>query len=125
MNRLITERQEQIYRMRHHDFGGMSTKEVAAVLGIEVQCVNLHMRKMKKVASQLFPILTHRQLEVYKLYVEMNLSGNAVSELLGIARPTIQSKLDEIKRKGLHIPKRAKRIVRYSCWMDSEVKQKF
>lgn len=125
MERLITERQEQIYRMRHHDFGGMSTKQVATMLGVEVQCINLHMREMKKVAPQLFPILTCRQLEVYKLYVEMNLSGNAVSELLSIARPTVQSKLDEIKRKGLHVPKRAKRIVRYSCWMDSKVIRKF
>jgi biotin operon repressor len=111
--------------MRHHDFSGIATKQVAAMLGVEVQCVNNHMRQMKKIAPQLFPILTRRQSEVYELYVEMNLSGNAVSELLGIARPTVQSKLDEIKRKGLHVPKRAKRIVRYSCWMDSKVTYKF
>ena len=125
MKRLITQRQEQIYRLRHHDFAGLTTKQVAAILGIHPKNVSCQMRAMQKIAPQLFPILTRRQLEVYKLYVERNLSGNAVGELLGIARSTVQSKLDEIKRKGLHIPRREKSSVHYEPWMDSYMKRKF
>lgn len=126
MKRLITERQEQIFRLRHHDFGGMSTKQVATMLGVSLKCINSHMRQMKKIAPQLFPILTQRQMDVYILYEEMGMTHPEVEKHLGMSVGTSGATVFYIRKKGMFLqPDCLHRVDTYSSWMDSKITRKF
>jgi len=126
MTRHITHRQEQIYRLRHHDFGGMSTKQVAAMLGVTPKCINSHMREMKKIAPQLFPILTQRQMDVYILYEKMGMTHPEVEKHLGMSAGTSGATVWYMRRKGMFLqPDCIHRVDTYSSWMDSKIRYKF
>ena len=126
MERLITEYQEQIYRMRHHDFGGMSTKQVAVKLGVTPKCINSHMRRMQKIAPQLFPILTKRQMDVYILREVMGMTYVEINKYLGISWQTAARTVWYMREKGMYLqPDCLHRVDRYSSWMDSKVTHKF
>ena len=126
MNRLITERQEQIYQLRHHDFAGLTTKQVATMLSITPQCVNRDMKKMKKIAPQLFPILTSKQMNVYVLREMLGMTYQEISKYLGITWQTAACTVYYMRKKGMYLqPDCIHRVNTYSPWMDSKVKQKF
>lgn len=121
--RLITERQEQIYRMRHHDFGGMTTKQVATELGVKPRVIRKHMQKMKSIAPQLFPILAKRQAEVLRLW--LSLSPQEMGLYLNIEVMTVYGILRDLRNMGVLIPGERHRPKRYADWMDFWIKQKF
>ncbi len=126
MKRLITERQEQIYRMRHHDFGGMTTEQVAAIFNVTPKCINSHMRQMKKIAPQLFPILTERQMDVYVLREVIGMTHPEVEKYLGMSAGTSGATVWCIRKKGMYFqPDVLHRVDTYSPWMDSKVTRKF
>jgi DNA-binding MarR family transcriptional regulator len=111
--------------MLHHAFDGLTTKQAASKLGLTPACVTHHMRQMKKIAPQLFPILTKKQADVYYLYVH---AGNAISDIakaLGITTYIVKNRIYEMRRKGMFIPWMQGKRMRYQPWMDSEVKLKF
>lgn len=58
-DRLITERQEQIYRLCHPDFYNLSHKHAGMLLGISAITVYRELQRMKKKCPALFP-LYHR-----------------------------------------------------------------
>ncbi|MCK5615773.1 hypothetical protein KAR91_78645 [Candidatus Pacearchaeota archaeon] len=126
MTRHITHRQEQIYRMRHHDFAGLTTKQVAAMLGITVQCVTMCMRRMKKIAPQLFPIFTRLQAEIYSLFVCAGLEQKVIGKMLGISEKSVSTMLRRLRNNGIDVPLRQrKERVRYAEWMSSKIVHKF
>ncbi len=104
MNRAITKRQEQVYRMRHHDFGGMSSEATAKALGVGMRVVRKHMLRLKHVAPQLFPILTQRQALIYRLYVEKGLFMADIASALGIVTSTVSDHICKMRKKGMLIP---------------------
>lgn len=104
--RLITHRQEQIYRMRHHDFDGLSTKQVAIKLGIHSKNVSCQMFAMQKIAPQLFPILTKRQADIYHMFINIGLKQKDIARLLGISKSCIGVLIHRMKHKGMYIPRR-------------------
>ena len=124
MKRFITERQEEIYRMRHHDFGGMSTKQVAAMLGIAIQVVNGHMYKMRKIAPQLFPILSKRQTEILNLHLQFDMSPKEIGLRLGISDITVRGTLHKLRHPNIFVPGKKGTPVEYETWMDFNVKRK-
>lgn len=126
MKRLITERQEQIYRLRHHDFGGMTAKQVANMLSVTVQYVNRDMKKMKKIVPQLFPILTKRQMDVYVLREKMGMTYLEISKYLRITWQTAACTVYYMRKRGMFLqPDCLHRVDTYSSWMDSKVTRKF
>lgn len=106
VKRVITERQEEIYKLRHHDFGGMTTKQVAAMLGVHPKNVSRHMFAMQKIAPQLFPILTRRQTDIYHLFVHVGLKQKVIAGLLGISKSCVGVLIHRIRAKGMYIPHR-------------------
>ena len=58
-NRLITMRQEQVYRLCSPDFYNLKQKHAAILLGISETTVCLELKRMKKKCPSLFP-LYHR-----------------------------------------------------------------
>lgn len=125
MKRLITERQEQIYRMRHHDFGGMSTKQVAAMLDITTHTVARHMWEMQKIALQLFPILTERQADIYHMFVNVGLEQRIIAEILGISKSCVGVLIHRIKNKGMYVPHRRRHVSYMPRAHDHQIRQKF
>ena len=125
MDRMISKRQEQIYRMLHHGFCGLPVKQVAAMLSLTPACITHHMRQMKKVAPQLFPILTEKQADVYYLYVHTGQAISDIAEVLGITTYIVKNRIYEMRRKGMFIPWMQDKRVRYRPWMDFQIRIKF
>lgn len=126
MTRLITERQERIYRMRHHDFAGLTTKQVAAILGVTPKCISCHMQKLKSIAPQLFPILTPRQMDVYVLHEKMGMTHPEVEKYLGTSVGTSAATVRCMRKKGMFFQSNCLHGVNaYSPWMDYKITRKF
>lgn len=125
MKRLITERQEQIYRLRHHDFAGLTTKQVAAMLGITTHTVARHMWGMQKVAPQLFPILTRRQADIYHMFVNVGLEQEVIAGTLGISKSCVGVLIHRMKHKGMYVPRRLHHVWYMPRAHDHQTRQKF
>jgi len=126
MNRLITHRQEQIYRMRHHDFGGMTTKQVATILGITTHSVARHMWKMRKIAPQLFPILTKRQADIYHMFVNVGMEQKTIARILGISSNCIATQIYRLRHhKYMYMPRRRRHVLYMSRVHDHVIRMKF
>ena len=125
MNRHITHRQEQIYRLRHHDFAGLTTKQVAAMLGITTHNVARHMWETQKVAPQLFPILTRRQADVYHMFVNVGLKQKVIARTLGISKNCVGVLVHRMKHKGMFVPRRRRHVLYMPRAHDHQIKQKF
>ena len=125
MIRHITHRQEQIYRLRHHDFAGLTTKQVAGMLGIWPQSVTRHMKEMQKVAPQLFPILTKRQADIYHMFVNAGLEQKVIAGILGISKSCVGVLIHRMKYKGMFVPYRRRHVLYMPRAHDHLIKRKF
>ena len=125
MTRHITHRQEQIYRMRHHDFAGLTTKQVATMLGITTHSVARHMWGMQKIAPQLFPILTRRQADIYHMFVNVGLEQKIIGRILDISSNCVGVLIHRIKNKGMYVPYRRRHVLYMSRAHDHQIRQKF
>lgn len=125
MTRHITHRQEQIYRMRHHDFDGLTTKQVAAMLGIHPKNVSCQMFKMQKIAPQLFPILTKRQADIYHMFTELGLEQKVIAGILGISKSCVGVLIHRMKHKGMYVPRRLHQVFYMPRAHDHQIRQKF
>ena len=123
--RLITHRQEQIYRMRHHNFAGLTTKQVAGMLRITTHSVARHMWEMQKVAPQLFPILTRQQADVYHMFVNVGLEQKVIGEILGISKSCVCVLIHRMKHKGMFVPRRRRHVLYMPKAHDHLIKRKF
>jgi len=123
--RLITHRQEQIYRMRHQDFVGLTTKQVAAMLGITTHSVARHMWEMQKIAPQLFPILTRRQADIYHMFTELGLEQKVIAEVLGISSNCVAIQIYRLRNKGMYVPRRLHQVLYMPRAHDHLIKRKF
>ena len=123
--RLITHRQEQIYRMRHHDFAGLTTKQVTAMLGITTHSVARHMWEMQKIAPQLFPILTKRQADIYHMFVNVGLEQKVIAGILGISSNCVGVLIHRMKHKGMFVPYKRRHVLYMPRTHDHQIRQKF
>ena len=125
MTRRITHRQEQIYRLRHHDFTGLTTKQVAGMLGITTHSVARHMWEMQKVAPQLFPILTRQQADIYHMFVNVGMEQKIIAGILGISKSCVGVLIHRMKHKGMFVPHRRRHVLYMSRAHDHQIRQKF
>ena len=77
--RLITKRQEEILRLCHHDFAGMSQSEAAEKLGISRQAICLVLAKIEKRMPSMFPILTKYEMQVFSLFTVEGLDAEEIA----------------------------------------------
>ena len=125
MTRHITHRQEQIYRMRHHDFGGMTTKQVAAMLGITTHSIARYMWEMQKIAPQLFPILTRQQADIYHMCVNVGLEQKVIAGILNISKNHVATQIHRLRGKGMYVPRRLHYVLYMPKAHDHQIRQKF
>ncbi|KKN69794.1 hypothetical protein LCGC14_0437400 [marine sediment metagenome] len=96
------------------------------MLGVSLKCINSHMRKMQRIAPQLFPILTPRQMDIYILREVMGMTHPKISKYLGVTWQTAARTVYYMRKKGIYLqPNCLHRVDTYSPWMDSKVTHKF
>jgi DNA-binding CsgD family transcriptional regulator len=125
MTRHITHRQEQIYRLRHHNFDGLTTKQVATMLGITTHSVARHMWEMQKIAPQLFPILTKRQADIYHMFAELGLEQKIIAGILGISKSCVGVLIHRLRNKGIYVPRRRRHVLYMPKAHDHLIRMKF
>jgi len=127
MERQITKQEEQTYRFRHHDFGGLTTKETAVKMGVSKCRVNKVLRNLQRKAPQLFPILTPHQNLVYRMYVGHGLSQSKIAKLLGVKQQAICETINRMRANGVAIvePEAISEVVSYNSEMDNYITRKF
>lgn len=122
--RVMTEQEEKIYRLRHHDFGGLSTRETAGLLKITEANVQQVLRRLEMKCPQLFPILTKRQAFIQDCIVKFGFTHQKIAESLDISEDTVNSIVSILKAKGVCFS-RPRKTLRYTEQMDGLIKQKF
>jgi len=125
MKRLITKRQEQVFRLCHHDFGGLPPEEAAKRMNVSPSAVNRLLAAVEKVMPQYFPILTKLEAERYHLYMIEGWSVDEIAEHFGVTPNSIYKALRRARDKGMFFTEAKSRILSYEPSMDANVKQKF
>jgi len=123
--RLITERQEQALRLCHHDHEGLTLTEAAEHMGITHQAVSKLLAKVKKVAPQLFPILSKQEAKCYHYLTVDGLLPKDIAHTLNISVKAVYLTLDRCAAKGLSFSGPRGNVLSYKEWMDDIVKEKF
>lgn len=124
MKRLITKRQEQILRLVHHDFDGLSQADAARRLGISRSAVSSALKHIKKVLPDYFPLLSKVEMERYHLYME-GWSVNEIAEHFGLIPGSIYKALQRARDKGMFFTEAKGRVLSYDESMDAHIKHKF
>lgn len=124
MKRAITEREQEAYQLRHHDFCGLTVKETAEKMGVTRFQVAHLLHSMKKKAPQLFPILTKQQVRTFELW----LRGDTIEDIaieMGVMDKTVENVMLTVKEKmGTRFPPH-NTILSYTDSMEGNVKEKF
>ena len=98
--RLITKREEQIFKLVHHDFGGLSQVEAAQQLGISRSTISHALARVKKALPQYFPILTKLEAKCYHYYMIEGWSVSDIAEYMDKSQNMIYEALHRAKNKG-------------------------
>ena len=123
--RLITKRQEQIFRLCHHDFEGLTQAEAAKRLGVVQSVIAKSLERVKKVFPQYFPIFTKFEMKCYHYYMVDGWSVADIVEYLEKTENAVYKALQRIRSKGAYFAGPTGRVLSYDESMDAEVKQKF
>lgn len=124
---MITKREEQAYRLCHHEFEGLTTKEVAERMGLTSRRIEQLLQSMKKKAPQLFPIFTKQEAQIEELLNGMGYDYKQVAKELDIAISTVKTVVQRLKEKGVYFEwgKHGLPMLQYEDWMDNQIKEKF
>ena len=123
----ITEQEQQAYRLRHHEFEGLTEAEAAEEMGINKPRVRQLLQSLKRKAPQLFPILTRHQFLVYDFYVGKGLSQKEIAKLFNITQQSIDETLQRMKDSGMPGIELEGMgdTISYTPEIENQIKQKF
>jgi len=125
MKRLITKRQEQILRLCHHDYEGLTQENAAKRLGVTRPVITRALAQIEKIAPQLFPILTKLEAKCYHFYMTEGWSVVEIAQRLGQSENAIYKTLQRARDKGMYFTDAKGRMLLYNPNMDGNVKHKF
>ncbi len=129
MAKRITKQMEICYKLRHHDFIGLTPEETAEIMGVSIRQVNRLMADMKRIASQLFPILTPAQSSLWSQWFDEGLTCYQIAENMGTTERTIQARLLVIKKMMNYNEKvnsRSRKMLSFDAGIDeSKIISKF
>ena len=124
MKRSMTEKEEKVYRCRHHDFGGLTTRQTVSFLRIREITVQRIIRKLKRDFPHLFPILTQQQLLIRDCICEKGMTHEKIAAALGISLNTLKARIARLKKKGVYFEK-PKKTLQYRAYLDDQIRYKF
>jgi len=99
VKRKVTKEQEDAFRLRHHDFKGLTEEEAADELGISARAVRGRLTRMQEIAPHLFPILSRKSAEAWRLWHEGGLSCAETAERMGCTESAVTQRLQRVKKK--------------------------
>lgn len=123
--RIITKRQEQILRLCHHDFEGLSQSEAAQRLGVSQSVISNTLKQIEKILPQYFPILTKLEAQIYHHYMVEGWSVDEIANHLGQGTNAVYKTLQRAKDKGMYFSDAKGRVLSYNSNMDTNVKKQF
>lgn len=125
VNRRVTFKQEEVYRLVHQDFFGLSTTDAVEVAGITVQDIRQKLTCIAKVAPQLFPILTPTQAMIYRMFMDGYMVMD-IAEFFGVTERWIRRVLTLLHRnKKIYFRSDSGRRLGYHPGMDRYITEKF
>jgi len=124
MTRTITQFEEAVLRLVHHDFKGGTQREAAIELNCSQSQISDAISRLKRKAPGFFPILTRNQLLIHDCICEKGMTHTEISALLGISENTLKGRIARLKNKGVNFEK-PKRTLQYGEHLDGQVRQKF
>jgi predicted DNA-binding protein YlxM (UPF0122 family) len=127
--RLITQKQEAVYRLCHHDFFGLSQEEAAEVLDVDQRTISDRLSRMKEIAPQLFPVLSKNVAAIYNRFVTDNMSVREVADDLCLSPRycwrVLRNLWENREETGLYFRLGTGTRLHYRPWMDEHVKSSF
>ena len=123
--RLITVKQEEAFRLCHQDFEGLTETEAAERMGVTQATISEHLANVKKIAPQLFPIMTKQQAKCYHHLTVDGWSPQEIADHLGISVNAVYLTFRSYKGKGLAFPGPRGNVLQYEEWMDDIVKERY
>lgn len=123
VKRHLTEWEEQVVRTVHHDFGGHSRKNAARHLGTTKNAIDSALKRVKRKAPQLFPILTRQQKQVYDL-LNKGYTRNTIAAIQRTSTKNIDNIIQQLHKKGFD-QHRLKTTIAYDPHMDDRIVRKF
>lgn len=119
--RVLSHEQERALRLVHHDHGGQSVESAAAMMGVTVKGIKKLLRSAKRLAPQMFPILTpeHRAILLMR---DQHMSNATIAAGLHLTLPMLKRRIAFLRT---HEFLRNCKIVRYQPNMDGDVVEKF
>ena len=125
MKRSITKRQEQILRLVHHDFDGLTQAEAAQRLNVSQSAISNALKRIKKIMLQMFPILSKLEAQTYHLFMTEGWPINEIAEHLDQSINAIYKTLQRAKDKGMYFSDTKGRVLSYNPKMDAHVRKTF
>jgi DNA-binding CsgD family transcriptional regulator len=122
VSRKIPPRMETAYRLCSHHFEGRTIEAAAVKMGVSVHAVQNLLRRMEKLAPQLFPILSPVERAVLTL-LEAHAKRNEIAAGLSIDPQTVDRIISKLKAMGEI--KNGRKPVSYSTRMDGKVAERF
>lgn len=121
MDRVLSHEQERAIRLCHHDHMGESVYTTALMMGITTKEVKQLLRSAKRLAPQMFPILTPQHRAILMMY-DQHHSREVIATALDITLPMLKRRVRFLRKHGFL---RNRKVKRYQSHMDSQVVQKF
>lgn len=125
MKRLITKRQEQILRLVHHDFDGLTQAEAAQQLNVSQSTISNALKRIEEVIPDFFPILSKLEAKCYHLFMTKGWPVNEIAEHLDQSVNAIYKTLQRAKDKGMFFSDTKGRVLSYNINMDAHVWKTF
>jgi predicted ArsR family transcriptional regulator len=121
--RLITRREEEIYRLCHPDFDGLPIDQAAKKLGISREIVLRHLNSVRRKAPQLSPVLNTRQKLILALIRGGQTNSTTIASLTDIPESTVRGIIVVLEANGFVAPKSETHGYTPGC--DSRVVERF
>lgn len=124
MDKKLTAKQEQAYRLVSGDHEGLSTADAAKRMKITPQAVNRLLKRAKATHPELFPLLTKQEADVKALFVA-GWSYEDLADKLQISPNRVSQIIREINEKQGTVCSKPVVVLRYETWMDGQIRRKF
>lgn len=121
IKRNLSHFEEKLLRLVHHDFEGLSTKEVAEKLECPPETIETTLKRVEKKAPQLFPILTPQHRAILLMY-DKHMSRASIAVALGVTEQGLHKEIAFLRK---HKFLWNRKVDQYDPLMDSRVKRKF
>ena len=113
--------EEKLLRLIHHDFDGLSIKEAAKKVGCSPETIETMLKRVEKLAPQLFPILTPQHRAILLMY-DKHMSRASIAVALGVTEQKLHKEIAFLRK---HKFLWNRKVDQYDPLMDSRVKTKF